>query len=75
MDFELILIEKIMLVQGEQKEYWRLKRKYGNATQQLEICKRLEKELKDYCDQRLKEKYLESNKPKQKSVQSQLFIQ
>lgn len=72
MDLELILIEKVMVVQAERMEYYRLKRLYGNASQQLKKCKDLEAELKKYCYARLKEKQSDQSKPK--VVQHQLFI-
>lgn len=51
---ELELIKMVQHMQAEQKEYWRLKRIYGNAGQQLDKCKALEKELTKYCAERLK---------------------
>jgi hypothetical protein len=64
MNYELELITMVQKVQAEQKEYWSLKRKYGNATQQLDLCKKLEKELKEYCNKRKKEI---------ENIQTQLF--
>lgn len=52
---ELELLKKVRTVQFEQSEYWRMKKIYGNATQQLNKCKRLETDLKRYVDKRMKE--------------------
>lgn len=42
-------------LEAEQSKYMSEKYKYGNSLTQLEICKKKEKELKNYCAQRLKE--------------------
>lgn len=55
MEKELELINMVQELQKEQSEYFRLKKMYGNATQQLELCKKLEKELKKYCIDRKEE--------------------
>lgn len=52
---ELELITMVEEVQREQHQYFKEKRLYGNSSQQLEKCKKLEKELKDYCTKRKKE--------------------
>lgn len=52
---ELELITMIEKVQREQHQYFKEKRLYGNSSQQLEKCKILEKQLKDYCTKRRKE--------------------
>lgn len=52
---ELELIGMVEKMQAEQREYFRLKAQYGGATQQLEKCKALEKELRKYCADRRKE--------------------
>lgn len=49
---ELILIEMVLKMQAEQRKYFKEKRQYGNSTQQLDICKKLEKELKQHCEKR-----------------------
>lgn len=51
---ELQLIGMVERMQAEQREYFVLKAKYGGATQQLDKCKKLEKELKNYCADRRK---------------------
>jgi hypothetical protein len=70
MNSELQLIRMVQKVQHEQHKYFTEKRLYGNSTTQLEICKKLEKELKAYCAKRAKEIEDEINKVPQ---QSQLF--
>lgn len=52
---ELELISMVEKMQLEQREYFRMKAKFGNATQQLAVCKELEKELSKYCAARRKE--------------------
>lgn len=52
---ELELINKYIHVRSEQKKYFKEKRLYGNSTQQLDLCKQLEKELDEYCNKRKKE--------------------
>jgi hypothetical protein len=49
---ELILIEMVLQMQAEQRKYFKEKRIYGNSTQQLDVCKKLEKELKQHCEKR-----------------------
>jgi hypothetical protein len=70
MTSELQLIRMVQQVQHEQHKYFKEKFLYGNSTTQLEICKKLEKELKVYCTKRAKEIEDEINKVPQ---QSQLF--
>lgn len=55
MSKELELIEKVLEMQFEQREYRRLKRMYGNATTQLNKCIYLEKSLTKMCNDRRKE--------------------
>lgn len=52
---ELQLIEKVLELQFEQRQYRSMKRIYGNATQQLNKCVALEKSLAKYCLERKKE--------------------
>ena len=52
---ELVLIAMVEEVQREQHRYYKEKRLYGNSSQQLEKCKKLEKQLKEYCTKRKKE--------------------
>lgn len=69
---ELILIEMVEKVQAEQREYYKLKAKFGNASQQLDLCKGLEKDLRNYCKQRrleiLEEERIKSLPPQQSSL-------
>lgn len=67
---ELELIAMVQHMQSEQREYWKLKAQFGNASQQLKVCKDLEKSLKKYCNDRLKEI---ENEQKKKPTQQQLF--
>lgn len=55
MSKELELIEKVLEMQHEQRVYFKQKALYGNATQQLNKCKELEKSLSKYCLERKKE--------------------
>lgn len=52
---ELQLIEKVLELQFEQRQYRSMKRVYGNATQQLNKCVALEKSLAKYCLERKNE--------------------
>lgn len=52
---ELQLIRMVQKLQHEQHKYFREKRLYGNSTQQLELCKKLERELAKHCEIRAKE--------------------
>lgn len=40
-------VELTQRMQAEQRYYFRLKREFGNATQQLEVCKKYEKLVKE----------------------------
>lgn len=67
---ELQLIEKVLELQFEQRQYRSMKRIYGNATQQLNKCVALEKSLAKYCLERKKEIEIEQ---KQIGKQHKLF--
>lgn len=70
MNKELELIKMVQDLQEEQKKYWAERRLYGNSETQLSICKKKEKDLKEYCKNRLKEIELEQ---KQIGKQHNLF--
>lgn len=55
MSKELQLIAMVERLQAEQHKYFKEKRQYGNSPTQLELCKKLESELKKYCADRKKE--------------------
>lgn len=55
MNKELELISMVEEVMDEQRHYFDLKRKFGNATQQLDKCRALEDKLRKYCKARKSE--------------------
>ena len=70
MSKELELIEKVLELQFEQREYRRLVRLYGNASTQLNKVVALDKALTKMCNDRKKEI---EHEQKHMGKQSELF--
>lgn len=72
MNKELELIEMVEKMQAEQREYFKLKAQFGNASKQLAVCKGLEKDLRNYCKKRrleiLEEERIKALPPQQSSL-------